>query len=167
MAVVDLNNFEDTTNGYPVKAFQVGGVTPISFLGKASITSGNSIASVYRLAKLPIDAIPLSLEVFSSANITDVNDADLGFYKDAQFGGGVLDVNVLADAIDLSTAKPLSAAGLFGLKSLAVTDMGKTIRELLSIGRSEYQTVDLALTINVAAGASGTIWVRGTFLYGA
>lgn len=162
----DNNNFTNS-DGTPVSAFMVGGSNVlIPTWGKASITSGDASGSIYRLNKIPANYIPFSLEVFVSANITSVSDADIGFYLDSEFGGTVVDVDALADAIDISTAAPLSAAGLFGLKSLSVANVGKTVATLLSDGASEYQTYDLALTINAQAGATGVVWARGLWIPG-
>jgi len=160
MAVVDNNTFDART-----KAMKVGGTDAIFVRSVATITSGDTNGSVYRVAKIPGNYVPFSLELFSSANITNVNSADVGFYYDAEFSSGaVIDVDALAAGLDLTTAKPRSAAGLFGLKSLSVADSGKTVAELLGLGASEYQTFDLALTINVTAGASGVVWFDGVFI---
>ena len=161
MAVVDLNNFTGTA----VKAFKVGGTDALLVLGKAEITSGDSIASIYRIAKIPANYVPFELELNCEA-ITSVNDADVGFYLDGEFGGAVVDKDILADGIDISSALALGSE-LNVLSALTVDLLGSTVAELLSDGKAEYQTYDLALTINAAATATGSVSFRGIFINGA
>ena len=117
--------------------------------------------SVYRLARLPANAIPVKCEIYADGAI-DGSDYDLGLY-DPGVGGAVVDANCFADAIDLSSGVAVTAGANNGLKSLAIEDVGSKIWEILDLSAPGRQDYDLCLTANTAGGAAGTI--SGFFQY--
>lgn len=145
-------------SGTAVKAHKIAGTDQIIVLAKASITSGDSIGSIYRLAQIPIGYIPVGGEI-TTAGITDLTDVDLGIYKDAEKGGAEIDKDMLVNGVDLSSAKAIGS-GVNPLKDYGTANQQKTLAEVASLGFAELQTCVLALTINAAAGATGDIYVK-------
>jgi hypothetical protein len=161
MAEVDIKSYDSVA----IKAAKFGGSDAIHVIAKATITDGDSIGSIYRLAQIPANYIPFWGEV-NTDGVTSVDDADLGFYLDDEKGGAVKDVDALVDGGDISSAL-IDGAGLSALKSIAAANYGKTVAELLSDNAAKYQSYTLALTINKAATATKIVMVRMTFVNGA
>jgi hypothetical protein len=161
MAVVDKKMYDSTA----IKAVKFGGSDAIHIVSVIPITDGDSIASIFRLAQIPSNYIPVWGEVNCEA-ITSLTDADLGFYLDDEKGGAVKDVDALLDGGDLSSAL-VPGAGHDALKSIGVPNIGKTVAELLEDNAAKYQSYTLALTLNAAAGATKIATVRMIFVNGA
>ena len=159
MAVVDKTLYKNTTN-IPIDAVAVagqGGGT-LDIVAKIAITNGDSIASIYRICEVPSNFIPVGGEITCSA-VTGVNDADLGLYENAENGGAVLDVDALVDGADLTSALA-PGSGLSPISAVAIANQNAALYTLVSDVSSERQTYVLALTINAAATADGTVIVR-------
>jgi len=157
MAVVDLTTYKSTDNT-PIDAVTVAGADSLMVVAKGTITDTNSIASIYRLAEIPSNYIPVSGEITCDA-ITSVNDADLGLYETEEHGGAVIDVDALMDGGDLSSALA-PGAGLSPISAVTIANQNKALYLLASDVSSERQTYVLALTINAAATATGSFIVR-------
>lgn len=116
--------------------------------------------SVYRIAKaLNPDLILVKAEIFCDT-VTSGTDWDLGLYEPLVDGAGgtVVDKDIFADGMDFSTAKPLSAAGLFGLKDVNIDSVQKKLYEIaghtISTRKAAY---DIALTANTVGSAAVTV----------
>lgn len=132
------------------------------------VAAGDDNGSVYRLFKgLPTATIIENLLVFNDA-ITNGTDYDLGFYytknQDASSNGAVIDKDILADGMDLSSAHAVSAP-LSGLTNVDLPDHVKSIRELLGLSLADDPgVVDLCLTANTVGTAAGSVLIKATFL---
>lgn len=128
--------------------------------GTFEIAAADSDLSVYRLARLPANAIPVKFDLFSDAAV-DATDVDAGLYKPG-VGGAVVDKDLLADGISLGAGAAITVGGAnAGLTNLGGADplaaYGKTLWELLGLSAPNRQDYDLALTANTAGGAAGTV----------
>lgn len=129
------------------------------------LAAADSNLSVYRLGKLPANAIPYEAEIFADAAI-DGTDFDLGLYKPG-VGGAIVDIDLFADGLNLSAGLAITAGANNGLTNLGGADplaaVGKKLWDLLGLSKPDLQEYDLVLTANNAGGALGTI--SGFFRY--
>lgn len=120
--------------------------------------------SVYRIGKLPANAIPVKGELFADA-LTSLTDLDCGLYKPG-VGGAVVDIDLFADALDPASGEAITAP-LNLLTNLGGADpvgnVGKKVWELLGLTAPTLQEYDLALTARAAGSGAGTI--SGFFWY--
>jgi len=142
--------------GQPIKT---GGAQVLSLAGNAEVAAADDDGSVYRLARVAANAIPLFAWIGADA-ITAGTDYDLGLYKPG-VGGAVVDKDLLADGLDLSSGVAITANLNNGLTNLGGADplaaMGKTLWALLGLSVPNRQDYDLALTANTVGSAAGTI----------
>lgn len=157
MAVVD-NRLYVTTDNTPVDAVAVSGADSLEIVAKIPITNGNTTASIYRIAEVPSNFIPVGGEITCDA-ITSVDDADLGLYENEANGNTVIDVDALVDGMDISSALA-PGSGLSPISAVTIANQNAALYTLASDVCSERQTYVLALTINKTAGATGNVIVR-------
>lgn len=157
MAVVDKTTYKSTDNT-PVDAIKVAGADSLIVVAKASITSGDSATSIYRIAEIPSNYVPVGGEITCEA-ITGVDDADLGLYETAEHGNTVIDVDALVDGGDLTSALA-PGSGLSPISAIAIANQDAALYTLASDVCSERQTYVLALTINKNAAATGVVCVK-------
>ncbi len=128
------------------------------------VAAADSNESVYRIGRLPANAIPVKGEVFADSSI-DGTDFDFGLYKPG-VGGAIVDIDILADGLDLASGEAITAP-LNILTNLGGSDpiasVGKTLWELLALTKPNRGEYDLVITARVAGGAAGTI--SGFFWY--
>jgi hypothetical protein len=134
------------------------------------VAAEDGILSVYRIANLNSNLIPLSLLLACDAAI-DITDLDIGLYEPGANGPAV-DADCFADAIN-PDAGYIFGSDLEGLISLPIADCGKKLWEITSVvtaksytAASHPQSFDLVLTAKTEPGAAGTISVRGMFIQG-
>lgn len=128
------------------------------------VAAADSNESVYRVGKLPANAIPVKGEIFADGAI-DGTDFDCGLYKPG-VGGAVVEIDIFADGLDLASGEAITAplnllTNLGGADPIA--SVGKKVWELLGLSTPTLQEYDLAITARVAGGAAGTI--SGFFWY--
>ena len=162
MAVVDLTTYKKSPAGIPVDAIQACGTDVLHVVASFPITNGNSIASIFRIAEIPSNFVPIGGEITCDA-ITSANDCDLGLYETDEHGGAVIDVDALMDGGDLSSALA-PGAGLNPISAVTIANQDSALYTLASDVSSERQAYVLALTINAAATATGTVIVRLTLV---
>lgn len=136
-------------------------------VGTFEVAAADDDGSVYRLDRLPSDAILTKVEICNDA-LTGATDWDLGFYepKNLVLGtGAAADKDVLVDGADISAGKTRTSP-LNGLSAVAIGDLGKRIYELLGKTRSNMlPEYDLALTANTVGSGAGTIEYRIEYAY--
>lgn len=164
MAVVDKYANADLENGKLGAAANVTGNKVVTSVVSFGIANGDSANSVYRVfPNLNPCLIPVSIEIINTA-VTGANDVDLGIYEGEK--GLVIDKDCLLDGGTIATAHA-KGAGLDGLATVAVADIGKQLFELAGHTiANRKDTYDIALTLNAAATAAGTVTVIGTFVQG-
>jgi len=157
MAVVDVTLYKNTTN-LPIDSIQSPGSDTIDIVAKIAITNGNTSASIFRIAEVPSNYVPVGGEITCSA-ITSLNDVDFGLYENTENGGAVIDVDALVDGGDVSSAL-VPGSGLSPISAVTIANQNAALYTLASDVSSERQTYVLALTTNATADADGTIIVR-------
>jgi hypothetical protein len=122
---------------------------PFSF----EVAAADSDGSVYRFARISPMAIVKSIMMISDA-IAGMTDLEIGFYKPLELGGTVIDQDCLKGSVDLN-------AGLAALTEEyvpTIADVGKRAYELAGLtAYEEYGAFDVAVTLNTAGSAAGTI----------
>lgn len=132
--------------------------------GVLEIAAADDDGSIYKLARLPSNAIPVKCEIVSDA-IVGATDYDLGLYESN--GVDEADKDLFMDGQDINAGNPLSAP-LDGLKTgPSIDETGQKIWELL-LKTLENKNEDyiLALTANVVGAAAGTIAYRFYYILG-
>jgi hypothetical protein len=158
MAIVDLTTYKKSSANIPVDAIAATGADMLTIVARATITTGNSATSIYRIAEVPSNYVPVAGDVTCAA-LTGLDDVDLGLYENSENGGAVIGVNALADALDFTSAlNPGTAVNAISNVSLANQDAA--LYTLASDVSSERQTYTLALTINKDCAAGGDVVVK-------
>jgi hypothetical protein len=120
------------------------------------VAAADDDGSVYRIAQIPAHSIITNVQIANDA-ITGGNDYDIGFYGTDY--GAVVDVDELADGLDLSSAH-VSGSELSGISAVDVANRGKQVYDLLGLtAQTRAEAYDLAVTANTAGSAAGTVTV--------
>lgn len=114
-----------------------------SILASIAVANGDSIASVFLLAKLPSHAILVPGGLITHTAITGLTDLDLGFGEDP---------DCLADGLTLAVAGTKSP-----LAAVATADLLKPVWQLAGLARDPGREFTLQATMNAAATAAGTV----------
>lgn len=121
------------------------------------VAAADSDLSVYRVFKsVSAMFVPLICYIAADAAI-DATDVDLGLYKPDL--GAVVDKDILADGLNL-TAGYLFRPGtaLDGMVTVPIESYGKRLFEHAQHTElTKLEAYDIALTLNTAGGAAGTI----------
>lgn len=157
----DLQTFQLTRNLYAAGAG--AGFVYNTF----EIAAADDDTSVFRtFAGLGYNVIPLMILV-ACDEITAGTDWDVGLYDTSL--GAVIDKDVFADGLDLSTAvaslNPKTA--LDGMSAVAIENYGKRLYEHAGhTAATRRNTYDIALTANTIGTAAGTISTMLNFALG-
>ncbi len=124
------------------------GMTRCISTGPFAVANGDSISSKHYLGKIPSNAVPVigGSTLFHGAN-TSVNDYDIG----VELNGTVIDADLFADGIDISSAGTKSV-----FASIAAADVGKRVWELLGLAVDPGVEYDIVGTMKVAATGNAT-----------
>lgn len=121
-------------------------------VGTKQASASASIASTYRLVRIPSNA-RVSQLLLSSDAFDTTGAADVGLYDIN--GGAVVDADFFASAVVLTTALRNSditfESGVFG-----VEDAEKMVWEGLGLSADPQKSYDVALTLTAANGAGAT-----------
>jgi hypothetical protein len=141
------------------------GAQLIVMLESFEVAAADDNDSVYRVFKnVNPFYVPIRLDISCDA-ITGMSDVNVGLYKNLEQGGAVIDDNVFADAIDLSSAVTRTVPK-DGLVSVNIADAEKAIWELAGDTLNNHELgYDICLTAVAAASTAGTILVVGYFAY--
>jgi hypothetical protein len=163
MAVVDLYSQTDLEAGNGKKFPSLNGLGTQTFtaVGTAVIVAADDNGSVYRvIPNMPSNAVPINICIHHGT-ITNGTDYDLGLYK--VNSGAVVDKDILADGLDLSTARAISTWNNAGMTSLDIVNGTQTLAAL-SAQTDPDASYDICLTAN-AVGSATSEEVRVTFTY--
>jgi len=157
MAQVDRRSYV-TTDNTPIDAITVAGADSLDIVAVVPILSTDDADSIYRIAEVPSNFVPVGGEITCSA-ITGMTSVDLGLYENAENGDTVIGKALLVSAADVSSALA-PGAGLSPISAVAIANQGAALYTLAGDVSSERQTYVLALTTNADPAADGTIVVR-------
>lgn len=155
--------------GTAVKKILSGGILKES-VGTLEAVSGDSIASIYRLARVPSNA-RVSRVLLSCDAITTCA-GDVGVYDIAAVNSGaVVDVDFFASAQSLATAlsntditheaDAADAGAGFGQ-----ADVEKPLWQALGLSADPGKYYDIAVTLTAAAGSAGTVSLKVQYVDG-
>lgn len=135
-------------------------------VGLYELANGDSIASIYRLVRVPSNA--RISQILLSCDAITTCAGDVGIYQTAGNGGAVVDVDFFASAQSLASAlansditheaDPADAGAGFGK-----SDTEKALWEALGLSVDPGIEYDIALTLTAAAGSAGTVSLKARY----
>ena len=162
MAVVDVYVDADVEAGKKASALFAYGQDTVTGIATVAVASGDDDGSIYRIfSGVPSSLVPISITIHNTA-ITAGTDYDLGLY--IADSGAVIDKDILADGLDLSSAAAIATWNNTGMTTISIANGGQTLGTL-SAQTDVDSSYDIALTANTVGSASGTIRVTATFAY--
>jgi len=117
------------------------------------LANGDSIASIFRIAQLPTNAIVNRIKLFCDA-ITSAA-GDVGLYKTTDNGSAVVSVACYATAVSIASAITVGTEIMFEAKDIA--NIEKRVWEDAGLTSDPGGFLDLAMTLTAAAAAAGTL----------
>lgn len=119
------------------------------------VTNGDSIASVFRFARVPSNIRVSSLNLFCDA-ITSAA-ADFGVYQTAANGGAVVDADAFGSAVSLATAITIGSNIVHESGVYDISEVEQPLWQMLGLTADPKIEYDLAATLTAAATATGTL----------
>ena len=126
----------------------------------AAITSGDSIASTYRMFRVPSNAVITDLRIYSP-DIGTTTVADIGLY--AADGGAVADADFFASALSLKDGALNGTDVLHESAVFSIANSGKELWDALGLTSDPSVSYDVTLTLTAAADATGTVKLIGRY----
>jgi hypothetical protein len=129
-------------------------------IATVAVTNGDSIASTYRLFRVPSNAVMTDLRVYCPAITTAATN--IGVYRTEKDGSAVVDADLFTSAQALTSALAgtdvLHESGVFSL-----ANSGKELWDALGLTSDPSVFYDVTMTLTAAAGATGTVKVIGRY----
>lgn len=136
--------------------------SPVVSVGTVEIAAADDDGSVYRLVRVPSGARIHKIEFVSDA-ITGGTDFNLGVYKPAAVGSGVVvSESLFGDALDFSSGNTIPVETTFDQVDLA--NIEKRLWELLGLSSDPHTEYDIALTATTVGTGAGTVSIRVTYV---
>lgn len=161
MAVVDKKGALNLANLDSSPSVMVNAKTSNGALVKqveyVAVASGDDNNSIYRIARVPSNAVISKLSTLYHTAITGGTDYNIGF---AYANGAVIDDNALIDADDFSSAGSVAL-----LSSIALTNIGKEVWELAGLTADPHGLIDIIATGITVGTADGTIACEVIYSY--
>lgn len=164
MAVVNTKSTEITNADATPATLNNPGLakgTLLSVAGTVETGATDSDNSVYRLVRVPSNAILRSVKLFNDdldTNVSPAIAADVGVYQTAANGGAVVDRDILATVITALQGAVITGTELrFEVDDIA--DAQHRLWEVLGLTADPQRDYDICLTIETVAAtpAAGTI----------
>ena len=127
-----------------------------------AITDTDSIASTYRMFRLPSNAVVTDLRIYSP-DIGTTTITDIGLYRTAKDGGAVVDANFFADALSLKDGALNGTDVLHESAVFSIANSGKEIWDALGLTSDPSVFYDVAFTLTADADATGTVKLIGRY----
>lgn len=163
MAVVNITGTNLTTrnSGVMVNAANAS-VRTEAVVDQVTVTNTDSIASTYRVARLPSNAIVASARLFTGA-VTGAA-ADIGLYQTAANGGAVVDADFFIAAQSIATAS--ADINILGgnTATYGPANRNKRIWEVLGLTADPQRDYDVVFTLTAAATATAQAGVSITYV---
>ena len=122
--------------------------------------SGDSIASIYRMVRVPSNARMTALSLFTTAITTCAGD--VGLYRTTGDGGAVVDADFFTAAQTLAAAS--AGINVIGGNILAPASRNKRLWAALGLTADPGIYYDIAITLTAAAGSAGTVGVEANWV---
>lgn len=161
MAVENKYVNSDVTNGKLVSSLRSGqGINIVTMVETGAVAAADDNGSIYRFFKaVPSNYIPVEICIHNEA-ITGGTDYDLGLYETGE-DAAVVDKDILADGLDLSGARAISAWNNDGMKTIALQTLSTLAT--LSAQTRPSASYDIALTANTVGSGVGNIRITARF----
>ena len=143
-----------------LKSPRVDGAFEHVKVATAAITSGDDIASTYRMFRVPSNAVVTDLRIYSP-DIGTTTIADIGLY--AADGGAVADADFFASALSLKDGALNGTDVLHESAVFSIANSGKELWDALGLSADPSVFYDVALTLTAAADATGTVKLIGRY----
>ena len=138
-------------------AAYVHGGKSLCLISQVEVASGDDDGSIYKLARLPANAIPIKCEIFNDA-ISSGSDYDLGLYEED--GTIAVDKEVFAATLDMNSGAAIGSPKNGLQTGPSIDEMGDKVWELAGKTlKNKQEGFVLALTANTVGSAAGTISV--------
>ena len=127
---------------------------------RATLVSGDSIASVYRILSVQSNARVDALRLTSDAITTCAGD--IGVYRNTRDGGAVVSVAYFGSAVSLATAQ----TNVDVTNESTTNTIAKQVQPLwqaLGFTTDPNTTFDICVTLTAAAGSGGDVALSATF----
>lgn len=133
------------------------GYRPVRSINTCAVLAADDDGSVYRFKRVRSDAIIAYVGVLNDA-ITSGTDYDFGVYRTAADGGAVVDADLIADGVDMSSARVAELSVRFHDTGTAkIEEFYKPLWQLLGLSSDPQIEYDLAWTANTVGSAAGDI----------
>lgn len=155
MAVVAVKTAKITAEDLAGEKLASAGRAEIVLTGTAEAANGDSIASTYRLLRVPSNFVLTGLRLAWDA-LGGSAAGDVGVYQVAANGGAVVDADEFASAVALASA----GAWTDIMEEAAATDIAKIgmpLWERLGETADTGRAYDIVVTLTAASGAAATI----------
>ena len=126
----------------------------------AAITDTDSIASTYRMFRVPSNAVMTDLRIYSP-DIGTTTITDIGLY--AADGGAVADADFFASALSLKDGALNGTDVLHEAAVFTIANSGKELWDALGLTSDPSVFYDVTLTLTGAADATGTVKLIGRY----
>lgn len=163
MAVENKWADSDLEAGNRSNPARVAGGQVREFSAQLEIAAADDDGSIYKIARLPANAILTKLELHSDA-IAGATSYSVGLYEED--GTTVIDLDEFMAATDINAGNAIGSP-LNAMSAVAIENLAKKLYELAG------HTVDtkkkgyvLAITATTAGSAAGTISLRGRYIQG-
>jgi hypothetical protein len=158
MAVVNTKSTALTAadSGYRTQApITVGPRRIYGDVGVVAVANGDSIASTYRLVRVPSSAGVRELAIKCTAITTGA--ADFGIYRTAADGGAVVDADFFASAVSIATALAVPTFITHEAGVYTVDKLEQPLWQALGLTADPKCDYDVVATLTGAATAAGTL----------
>lgn len=155
MAVVDTKTSSITAEDTAGRVTASGGKSLVHFNGQVESVSGDSIASTYRLVRVPSNLVITRLRMAWDA-LGGSAAADLGVYQVAANGGAVVDADEFASAVSLVSA----GAWTDELEEAAAADIakiGQPLWQRIGLTADPGRGYDIVATLTAASAGAATV----------
>lgn len=148
--------------GKKASALNEQGAQTVTAVATVAVAAADDDGSIYRLfANVPSNLVPIKIAIHNTA-ITAGTVYHVGLYKPNL--GTVVEVDILAATVDMSSARTIATDNNAGLGSLTLSN-GTQDLATLSGETTPGSSYDIALTGATVGTAAGTIRVTATFAY--
>lgn len=151
----DVTNADATPSALSHRVY--AGFRPLRSVNTVAVAAADDDGSVYRVKRLRSDAIITYVGVLNDA-ITSGSDYDFGLYRTAADGGAVVDADLIADGVDMSSARVAELSVRFHDTGTAkIEEFYKPLWQLAGLSSDPQVEYDLCWTANTVGSAAGDI----------
>lgn len=125
----------------------------------AEVAAGDDDTSVYRMIRLPSNAVIKELNILNDA-IAGGTAYDLGVYQTNENGGAVVNVDVFSSDISMVTARTLPLNAMYESAEVAIENGGKRLWEVLGLSADPNRQYDLCFTGDTVGTGAGTLYLE-------